>query len=205
MDQKSNDIVLHEGKVTKEERQKQNRYKSCVLWFTGLSGSGKSTIAADVEKKLHNWNVHSYVLDGDNIRHGLNRDLGFSSKDRTENIRRIGEVSKLFVDAGFIVLTAAISPYQKDREMVRKFFELGEFIEVYVKCPLEECARRDPKGLYQRAKMGEIRNFTGISAPYEPPVSPEVVIETDHQSIEESVRQVINYLQINGYFGERTL
>ena len=169
-----------------------------MLWFTGLSGSGKSTLATEVEKELYQRGVRTYVLDGDNIRHGLNRDLGFGKDDRKENIRRIGEVAKLFVDAGIVTLTAFISPYKEDRDMVRALFGQGEFIEIYVKCSIEECERRDPKGLYKKARRGEIRDFTGISAPYEEPVNPELVVETERETVEESVGRVLAFLSSKG-------
>ncbi|MDC0761947.1 adenylyl-sulfate kinase [Brevibacillus sp. AG] len=188
-------IVWHPTTVTKQDRQKRAGHKSCVLWFTGLSGAGKSTLANAVEHELHQRGLASYVLDGDNIRHGLNRGLGFGAEDRRENIRRIGEVAKLFVDAGLITLTAFISPYREDRELARNLVEAGEFIEVYVKCSLDECERRDVKGLYQKARNGEIGQFTGISAPYEEPVQAELVIESDKQTIEESVQSVLTYLE----------
>ncbi|AWX57531.1 adenylyl-sulfate kinase [Brevibacillus brevis] len=188
-------IVWHQTTVTKEDRQKRAGHKSCVLWFTGLSGAGKSTLANAVEHELHQRGLASYVLDGDNIRHGLNRGLGFGAEDRQENIRRIGEVAKLFVDAGVITLTAFISPYREDRELARNLVEAGEFIEVYVKCSLDECERRDVKGLYQKARSGEIGQFTGISAPYEEPLQAELVIESDEQTIEESVQIVLTYLE----------
>lgn len=188
-------IVWHPTTVTKEDRQKRAGHKSCVLWFTGLSGAGKSTLANAVEHELHQRGLASYVLDGDNIRHGLNRGLGFGAEDRQENIRRIGEVAKLFVDAGLITLTAFISPYREDRELARNLVEAGEFIEVYVKCSLDECERRDVKGLYQKARSGEIGQFTGISSPYEEPLQAELVIESDKQTIEESVQIVLTYLE----------
>lgn len=196
---KSENIVWHDSKVTKEDRQKQNKHKSAVLWFTGLSGSGKSTLSVELEKELHGLGIHAYRLDGDNIRQGLNSNLGFSPEDRTENIRRIGEVGKLMTDAGLFTLTAFISPYQKDREMVRESMEPGEFIEVYVKCSLEACEVRDPKGLYKKARAGEIKNFTGIDAPYEEPENPEITVETDQQSLEESVETILTYLKEKGY------
>ncbi|MDQ0901563.1 MULTISPECIES: adenylyl-sulfate kinase [unclassified Paenibacillus] len=182
------------------DRHSLNGHKSCVLWFTGLSGSGKSTLAVEVEKELFRLRLHSYILDGDNIRMGLNRDLGFGPSDRTENIRRIGEVSKLFVDAGVIVLSAFISPYQADRDLVRALFQPGEFIEIYVDCPIVECERRDPKGLYRKARQGEITNFTGVSAPYEIPSQPEITLRTDHQTVSECVEAVITYLIHNKIF-----
>lgn len=191
-------IVWHPTTVTKTDRQQRTGHKSAILWFTGLSGAGKSTLANAVEYELHQRGLASYVLDGDNIRHGLNRGLGFGPDDRKENIRRIGEVAKLFVDAGVITLTAFISPYLEDRELARSLVDEGEFIEVYVKCPLEECERRDVKGLYQKARNGEISQFTGISSPYEEPVSAELVIESNEQTIEESVQRVIAYLEKRG-------
>ncbi|MFF2290695.1 adenylyl-sulfate kinase [Peribacillus butanolivorans] len=190
----STNVTWHEASLNKELRRKQNGHESTVLWFTGLSGSGKSTIANAVAKELYNRNIRSYVLDGDNIRHGLNRDLGFSEEDRTENIRRIGEVSKLFVDSGQFVLTAFISPFRADRQIVRDLLEEGEFIEVYIKCPIEECEVRDPKGLYDKARKGIIKDFTGIDSPYEEPEQPEIVLESNQNSVEECVEQVINYL-----------
>lgn len=192
-------IIPHEGNIKKEDRQRQKGHKSAILWFTGLSGSGKSTLAHAVEEKLFEMGIHTYVLDGDNIRTGLNKDLGFSAEDREENIRRIGEVAKLFVDAGIITLTAFISPYKKDRQFVRDLVEDGEFIEIYVKCPLEVCEQRDVKGLYQKARQGIIKNFTGIDDPYEEPENPEIIVETDKESIEESVNKIIKYLEEKGY------
>lgn len=170
-----------------------------MLWFTGLSASGKSTLANSVEMELYRRGVRSFVLDGDNIRHGLNKNLGFTPEYRTENIRRIGEVAKLFVEAGLFVLTAFILPYREDRESVRSLFADGDFIEIFVDCSVEECERRDPKGLYQKARAKEILEFTGISAPYEEPLEPELVIHTDKQMIQVSVNQVITYLQEQGY------
>ncbi|RBW68852.1 adenylyl-sulfate kinase [Bacillus taeanensis] len=196
---KSTNITWHEAQVTKQDRQSLTKHKSAVLWFTGLSGAGKSTVSVAVEKELHQRGIHTYILDGDNVRHGLNKNLGFSPEDRTENIRRIGEVSKLFVDAGVVTLTAFISPYREDRDMVRELNNEGEFIEVYVKCSVDECEKRDPKGLYKKARAGEIKGFTGIDAPYEAPENPEIVVETDKQSLEESVNQIINYLIEKNY------
>lgn len=191
-------VVWHPTMVTKADRQRQNGHKSCILWFTGLSGAGKSTLANAVEQQLHERGLKSYVLDGDNIRHGLNRGLGFGPADRKENIRRIAEVAKLFVDAGVIVLTAFISPFREDRELARGLVEPDEFVEIYVKCPLEECERRDPKGLYRKARSGEIAEFTGITSPYEEPLAPELVVESGTQSVEESVRIVLRYLEERG-------
>ena len=191
---KSTNITWHDAGITKEERREQNNHHSFVLWFTGLSGSGKSTVANAVAKALFDKNIRNYVLDGDNVRFGLNKNLGFSAEDRTENIRRIGEVSKLFVDSGQVVLTAFISPFQEDRAQVREILEGNEFLEVYVECPLEECEKRDPKGLYKKARNGEIRDFTGIDSPYESPANPELTINTSTQSVEECVQTVIEYL-----------
>lgn len=196
---KSTNIVWHDSKVTKEGRQRLNNHKSAVIWFTGLSGSGKSTVSVELEKELHTIGIHTYRLDGDNVRQGLNNNLGFSPEDRTENIRRIGEVSKLMVDAGLFTLTAFISPYRADRDKVREIMEDGEFIEVYVKASVETCESRDPKGLYKKARAGEIKGFTGIDAPYEEPKQPEVVVDTDKLSIEESVQAIVKYLQEKGY------
>lgn len=191
----ASNIVWHETTITKEERHQLNQHKGGILWFTGLSGSGKSTLSNAVEKKLYQMGARTYVLDGDNVRHGLNKDLGFSPEDRRENIRRIGEVAKLFVDAGFIVITAFISPYQEDRQLARNLVEEKEFHEVYVKCSLAECEKRDPKGLYQKARNGEIPQFTGISAPYEEPYKAELLVETDKHTIDESVSKVVQYLK----------
>jgi adenylylsulfate kinase len=196
---KSQNIVWHHAIINQEDRERLGDHKGAILWFTGLSGSGKSTVANDVEAKLFERGVRTYVLDGDNVRHGLNKDLGFSPEDREENIRRIGEVAKLFQDAGVITLTAFISPYRTDRGNVRRLLDDGRFIEVYVKCSLDVCEQRDPKGLYQKARAGQIPEFTGISAPYEEPHSPEVVLETDKQSLEESTSLVIAYLEEKGY------
>ncbi|MED4029651.1 adenylyl-sulfate kinase [Priestia megaterium] len=188
-------ITWHDYTITKKQRRNQNGHESFIIWFTGLSGSGKSTIANALAKALFIRKINNYVLDGDNIRHGLNKDLGFSEKERTENIRRIGEISKLFVDSGLVILTAFISPFQEDRDQVRQLVEPKEFIEIYVKCTLDECEKRDPKKLYQKARAGEIKNFTGIDSPYEEPVNPELVVETDTLSIEECVNKIIIYLE----------
>ncbi|NEX78165.1 adenylyl-sulfate kinase [Bacillus thermocopriae] len=192
---KSTNITWHETTITKADRRIQNGHGSCVLWFTGLSGSGKSTIANAVSYELYRLGINEYVLDGDNIRHGLNKDLGFSEQDRAENIRRIGEVAKLFVDSGKVITTAFISPFRSDRDQVRAIFEEGEFIEVYIDCPLEECERRDPKQLYAKARRGEIKDFTGIDSPYEAPENPEIVIHSDKVTVEEAVEQVLHYLR----------
>jgi adenylylsulfate kinase len=191
---KSTNITWHNSTITKQDRQSLNGHKSCVLWFTGLSGSGKSTLANAVDHALHHKHCKSYVLDGDNIRHGLNKDLSFKKEDRQENIRRIGEVAKLFVDSGLIVTTAFISPFREDRETVRRMFPDHEFIEVFVDCPIDVCEGRDPKGLYKKARNGEIPNFTGISSPYETPRHPEITIRTDELSIGQSVDKIITYL-----------
>ncbi len=196
---KATNIVWHPGNVTRDDRQKITGHKGATVWFTGLSGSGKSTIAVAVEKALWDRGVASYVLDGDNIRHGLNSDLGFSPEDRTENIRRIGEVAKLFTDAGVVNLTAFISPYRADRDRVRGIMAAGDFIEVHVDCPIEECERRDVKGLYAKARAGKIPEFTGISAPYEAPEKPELVLRTAELSEEQSVAKVLEYLESKGY------
>ena len=198
-DPKSKNITWSGGDVDHTARVQRNGHKAAILWFTGLSGSGKSTMARSVEKELFLRRCHTYILDGDNVRFGLNRDLGFSPEDRTENIRRIGEVANLLMDAGSICLTAFISPYRADRQGSRDMAPEGAFIEVFTKCSLEECERRDPKGLYKKARAGEISEFTGISAPYEEPLNPEIVLETDKNSIEECVEQVVDYLFENGY------
>lgn len=192
-------IVWHDHHVNKEERLAIKHQKPCILWFTGLSGSGKSTVANAVECKLVELQKHTYILDGDNIRTGLNRGLGFSDEDRIENIRRIGEVAKLFVDSGLIVLSAFISPFQKERDNVRELVEDGEFIEVFIDTPLNACESRDPKGLYKKARNGEIPNFTGISSPYEAPINPEIHINNDKISVEEAANKVIQYLREKGY------
>ncbi|MGP4079421.1 adenylyl-sulfate kinase [Pseudalkalibacillus sp. R45] len=194
------DITWHEAAVSKHDRRHLNKQTSSIIWFTGLSGSGKSTLANAVDWKLHEQGLRSYVLDGDNIRHGLNKGLGFSVEDRQENIRRIGEVAKLFVDSGQFAITAFISPFQADRDRVREMVESDEFIEVYVKCPLDECETRDPKGLYEKARKGEIPEFTGVSSPYEEPEAPELVIETNRFSVEECADQVIGYLKEKNLF-----
>ncbi len=195
-------IVWHNSTITKADRHRMNGHKSAILWFTGLSGAGKSTLANKVEEKLFERGIHTYVLDGDNIRHGLNKGLGFTTEDRKENIRRIGEVAKLFVDGGAFVATAFISPYQSDREMVRNIVEPTEFIEVYVYAPLEFCEERDPKGLYKKARAGEIKHFTGIDDPYEAPENPELLINTGENNLETCAAQVMKYLEANGYIDD---
>ncbi len=196
--QKATNITWHEGHIPKQAREKLLGQKGVTLWFTGLSGSGKSTVANGVERKLYEKGNATFVLDGDNIRHGLNKDLGFSPEDREENIRRIGEVAHLFSNAGIINLTSFISPYRADRQKARELAGDGEFIEIYVYCPLEECEKRDPKGLFKKARAGIIPEFTGISAPYEEPENPEIRIETHKQSVEECADIVINYLKEKG-------
>jgi adenylylsulfate kinase len=200
-EQKATNITWHDATISRLEREKLLKQKGAVLWFTGLSGSGKSTLAYEVERQLFEKGHLTYVLDGDNIRHGLNKNLGFSPEDREENIRRIGEVAKLFYDAGIIVMTAFISPYRKDRDNVRSIVGDGRFIEIYCACSLEKCEERDPKGLYKKARNGEIKEFTGISAPYEAPLVPEINVQTDLISIKESAQKVIQYLNINGIIG----
>jgi bifunctional enzyme CysN/CysC len=194
--QKSDNIYWSQGKVTPTQRNLRNGHLGRVVWLTGLSGSGKSTIATDLERELFNLGKHSYVLDGDNVRHGLCRDLGFSPEDRQENIRRVGEVAKLLADAGFIAITAFISPYLADRDLVRSLVPPGQFIEVFVNAPLAVCEQRDPKGLYVKARANEIKEFTGVSAPYEAPLKPELTLTTDSMSVQESVAKVIEYLQL---------
>ena len=189
--------MWHLHNVTKDERAKQKQQRPCILWFTGLSGSGKSTIAGAVEQKLFELGHHTYLLDGDNVRHGLNKDLAFTDNDRIENIRRIGELSKLMIDAGLLVMTAFISPFREDRRMVRSLVQNHEFIEIYMDTPIDECERRDPKGLYKKARKGEIKNFTGVDSDYEIPEVPEVVINTVDLSIEECADKIIKYLKDN--------
>lgn len=198
---KSTNIHWHGANVTTEEREALMGQKGAVIWLTGLSGSGKSTIARRVEQLLLERKVATYVLDGDNIRFGLNKDLGFSPADRTENIRRIGEVSKLFADAAVIVLTAFISPYRADRDQVRKILPAGSFIEAYVNTPIEECEKRDPKGLYKKARAGQIPEFTGISAPYEEPSAPELDIKTAELDLEQCAQAVVQHLIDKGFIG----
>ena len=199
-EQKATNITWHAGDVTREERQNNLGQKGATIWMTGLSGSGKSTIAVAFEQVLLQQGKHAYRLDGDNIRHGLNKNLGFSAEDRAENIRRIGEVTKLFADAGLLSITSFISPYKADRDMVRKLHDEAElpFIEVYVECPLDEAEKRDPKGLYKKARAGQIKGFTGIDDPYEQPDSPELVLPTHQFSVEQSVEKLIELLDENG-------
>lgn len=190
----SDDIVWHNATVSPQERSELKQQQPVVLWFTGLSGSGKSTVANAVEKKLLELGKHSYLLDGDNVRHGLNKDLGFSDEDRVENIRRIGEVAKLFVDSGAIVLTAFISPFVSDRAQVRELLDDGQFLEVFIDTPLEICEQRDPKGLYKKARAGEIKHFTGIDSEYEAPTSAEIHVKTADATIEACAQQIIDTL-----------
>lgn len=201
--QKATNITWHASQVSKDERANQKGQKPCILWFTGLSGSGKSTVANVLEGALFELGHHTYLLDGDNVRHGLNKDLGFSAEDRVENIRRIGESAKLFTDAGLIVLTAFISPYKSDREMVRELMGEGEFVEIFVDTPLEVCEERDPKGLYKKARAGEIKNFTGIDDPYEAPENPEITLHTADESVEESAAKIVASLEEKGYLSAR--
>ncbi|QDT65331.1 adenylyl-sulfate kinase [Calycomorphotria hydatis] len=198
-DQIATNITWHDHYVAKADRWKQKGQKGALLWFTGLSGAGKSTVANTVDHILHEKGVQSFVLDGDNIRHGLNKNLGFSAEDRAENIRRIGEVGKLFVDSGTLTLTAFISPYKADRDAARALLDDGEFIEVYVNASLETCEGRDPKGLYKKARAGEIKGFTGIDDPYEAPENAELVLDSDNKSIDELAKEVVEYLEKNGY------
>ncbi|MCS7048424.1 MAG: adenylyl-sulfate kinase, partial [Verrucomicrobiae bacterium] len=192
---KSTNIFWTRGEITREDRERRNRHKGGVIWLTGLSGAGKSTIATELERELFHMGVHTYVLDGDNIRHGLSANLGFSPEDRTENIRRVAEVAKLFADAGVLVITAFISPYRDDRRLARSIMREGDFVEVYVNAPIEVCEQRDPKGLYKKARAGQIKNFTGIDAPYEPPENPEIIVHTDRLTVNECVTQIMDYLK----------
>lgn len=194
----SSNVTWHSTKVTKYMRESRNGHRGAVIWLTGLSGSGKSTLAVNLEEELFHMGYHTYVLDGDNVRHGLNGDLGFTPEDREENIRRIGEVARLFADSGTIVITSFISPYQKDRQRVRALLDDGDFVEVYVRCALSVCEDRDPKGLYKKARSGEIANFTGISAPYEEPENAEIVVDTGQLSVMRSVDYMIERLDEEG-------
>jgi adenylylsulfate kinase len=198
-EQKATNITWHEGSVSREERQKLLNQKGVIVWMTGLSASGKSTIACILEQMLLHKKKHAYRLDGDNIRMGLNKNLGFSAEDRAENIRRIGEVAKLFSDAGTIAITSFISPYKKDRDAVRASVKPGEFIEVYVQVSLAEAEKRDPKGLYKKARAGQLKGFTGIDDPYEAPLNPEVIIKTANETPEKSAARVLGYLEEKGF------
>ena len=202
IEQRATNVFWHEGGITRADRERLKGHKSFTIWFTGLSGSGKSTLAVATEKALFESGYHTYILDGDNVRHGLNKNLGFSSRDREENIRRIGEVAKLFRDCGIINMTAFISPYRNDRQLARDLCEAGNFIEVFVDCPLEVCEKRDPKGVYQKARKGIIKEFTGISAAYEVPEQPEIHLRTDESSVEACVRKILNFLVECGYIPE---
>jgi len=198
-ERKSTNIYWHQGAVIRTDRERLKGHLGFTIWFTGLSAAGKSTLAIETEKVLYERGCHTYILDGDNVRHGLNKDLGFSSQDRTENIRRIAEVARLFRDCGIINLTAFISPYRKDREMARRLSDNEGFIEIFVDCPVEVCEQRDPKGVYRKAREGIIKEFTGISAPYEAPEKPEIHLETHKMSVEECVRLIIDYLVKHQY------
>ena len=192
---KSTNIIYHNASVTHRRRNQLNKHKSVVIWFTGLSGSGKSTLAHAVEEILFNKGCRTFVLDGDNVRHGLSSNLDYSNKDRKENIRRIGEVTKLMMKAGLIIMTAFISPFKEDRIAVRNLIPDGDFIEIYCKASLETCEETDLKGFYQRARAGEIKNYTGIDSPYEVPDNPELVIDTDKETLDESVSRIVSFLQ----------
>lgn len=195
MTKKSENIFWQKTKVSKAERQSLNQHKSFILWFTGLSGAGKTSLATAMEQILYGQNKRTYILDGDNIRHGLNQDLGFSDQDRVENIRRVGEVAKLMIDAGVIVLTAFISPFRQDRNIVRSLVSEDEFIEVFVDCPLEVCEERDTKGLYKKARQGEIKNFTGIDSVYEKPQNPDIVVSTADHSLEDCCQKIMSIIK----------
>ena len=198
---KSSNVVWHHATVTRVRREAQNGHGSVILWFTGLSGAGKSTLAHAVEEHLYQAGCRTFVFDGDNVRHGLCSDLGFSANDRVENIRRVGEMAKLFLEAGVISLTAFISPFRADRERVRSLVPHGDFLEIYCRCPLAVCEERDVKGLYKRARAGEIKDFTGISSPYEEPEGPDLVVDTGALSLEQSVDQVVDMLKKRGIVG----
>ena len=198
MGTKSFNTVWHKSVITRGDRERLHKHKSVVLWFTGLSGSGKSTLAHAIEERLYKNGISTYVLDGDNVRHGLCSDLSFTDSDRVENIRRIGELAKLLTDAGIITLTAFISPFKIDRDEARKRMPHGDFLEIYCQCPIEICEQRDVKGLYKKARAGEIPFFTGIDSPYEAPVGPELVINTNDVSLEDSVQEVLNLLMRHG-------
>ena len=200
-EQRATNITWHPHQVTREDRERVLDQKGVTVWLTGLSGSGKSTIAVAAEEALVSRGRLAYVLDGDNIRHGLNKNLGFSPEDRTENIRRIGEVAKLFTDAGLVVFTSFISPYRADRDLVRSIHDAGRFIEVHVAASVETCESRDVKGLYKKARAGEIKDFTGISAPYEAPLTPELTIDTNGEPVEKSVERLVSFLTAKGYLG----
>ena len=206
LEKKSLNIHWHQGTISREHRETLNGHRGLTIWFTGLSAAGKSTLAVALEGMLYEKGCRTYILDGDNIRHGLNKNLGFSPEDRSENIRRVGEVAKLFTDCGIITLSAFISPYREDRELVRSLFQKGDFIEVYVNCPLSVCEQRDPKGIYRKARRGEIPSFTGISAPYEVPENPEIRIDTDQMPVDACAKVLTDFLDRQGYTcGSRTM
>ena len=188
-------VIWHKPSINRQTREKRNKHKAVVIWFTGLSGSGKSTLAHTLEERLYKDGCQTYVFDGDNVRHGLCSDLSFSEEDRQENLRRIGEMAKLFFDAGTITITAFISPYERDREFVRQLIGKDRFIEIYCKCSLDECINRDVKGLYKKAQAGEIKNYTGISAPYEIPDNPDLILNTDQASIEDCINAILEFLK----------
>jgi len=196
---KDSNVVWHDYKLNKYHRGAIKNQRPCVIWLTGLSGAGKSTVAEALDHYLYVNGYHTYGLDGDNVRHGLNKDLSFTDKDRVENIRRVGESTKLMMDAGLIVVTAFISPFRKDREMVRSLFEPNEFIEVFISTPMEDCEKRDPKGLYKKARAGLIKNFTGIDSPYEVPCEPEIDVDTSKMSVEKAVEKIADYLRNGGF------
>ena len=196
---KDSNVVWHDYKLNKYHRGAIKNQRPCVIWLTGLSGAGKSTVAEALDRYLYANGYHTYGLDGDNVRHGLNKDLSFTDRDRVENIRRVGEATKLMMDAGLIVVTAFISPFRKDREMVRSLFEPTEFIEVFISTPLEDCEKRDPKGLYKKARAGLIKNFTGIDSPYEAPNEPEIDVDTSKLTVEEAVGKIVDYLRKGGF------
>jgi adenylylsulfate kinase len=205
MTNSSNKVIWHHATVTRKRRNQLNKHKSLVVWFTGLSGAGKSTLAHAVEEELHQRGYRTFVLDGDNVRHGLNSNLGFSEIDRKENIRRIGEVTKLMIEAGVIIITAFISPFREDREAVRNLVPHGEFIEIFCKASLETCEARDVKGLYKRARAGEIKNYTGIDSPYEDPIKPELTVDTDQLSLVDSVQIVLGLFTKRGIIFDSSL
>ena len=196
---RNENTVWHEPTIYRNNRESLNEHRSVIMWFTGLSGAGKSTLAHALEDYLHKKGIRTFVLDGDNIRHGLCKDLGFSDADRTENIRRIGEVSKILIDAGVLTMSAFISPFRKDRRLVRELVADGDFIEIYCKASLETCENRDVKGLYKKARAGQIQEFTGISSPYEEPERPELIIDTANNTVETCVDQIVRYLETNKY------
>ncbi len=204
-DSRETNVTWHQAKVSKHDRWQKNSHRSALVWITGLSASGKSSIAIELERRLHEEDINTFCLDGDNVRHGLNKDLGFSHTDRRENLRRVGEMAKLLVEAGVLTIAAFISPYEADRRNIRSLFDDGEYIEVFLDCDISVCESRDPKGLYKRARKGEIPHFTGISDPYEVPESPELTLRTSTMKVSESVDAIFEYLNERGYIGERAL